>query len=205
MRRPSRILLRLVIAVFVLLLLLLVALMLLPDNRNRNPRLPFDTNGYIATHTIEFFPSHLPPHASLKTRLWFAYYKARQTIKPYQVDPTKVTFGAVPLGLHQIQVSLNDCMLASGTRYFMPTNIAVGNVRLGGSNALNGRQWITACETALQTGMPEVLDPQTRKMRPEKLVLIRYPKQETILVLTASQATEFRRTNNTGVIDDASH
>ncbi len=200
MRRPPRILFRLAIAIFILLLLLVTALLLVPHTA-LPPPLPFDTNGYIVTHTIEFFPSHLPPHASLKTRLWFVYYKAWQTIKPYQMDPTNVTFGAIPFGLHAIQPSLNDCMLASGTRYFMPTNVAVGTVQFGGTNALNGKQWITACETALQTGMPEILDPHTRSMRPEKLVLIRYPKQKAVLVLTAPEAAEFRRTNNTGVID----
>jgi hypothetical protein len=200
MRRPSRILVRLAVAVVALLLLLLVVLLLVPDSAPQPP-LPFDTNAYFVTHAIEYFPSHLPLTASLKVRLWFGYFKLWETIHPYEPDPTNTTFAAVPFGPQPIAVSLNGCTQASGTRYFMPTNIAVGFIRFGGSNALNGRQWIAACETALQTGMPEILDPHTRSMRPEKLVLIRYPKQKTVLILTATEAAEFRHTNSTGVID----
>jgi hypothetical protein len=183
------------------MLLLLAGLLLVPETTSKPPPLPFDTNGYFATHAIEFFPSHLPLHASLKDRLWFGYFKLWQMIHPYEPDPTNTTFAAIPFGPQPIEVSLNGCTQADGPRYFMPTDIAVGFIRFGGSNALNGRQWIAACETALQTGMPEILDPHTRSMRPEKLVLIRYPKQKTVLVLTATEAAEFRRTNSTGFID----
>jgi hypothetical protein len=200
MRRPSQILVRLTVAVVALLLLLLGVLLLIPDTSPQSP-VPFSTNGYFVTQAIEYFPSHLLPHASLQERFWFGYFKLRQIIHPYQPEPTNTTFAAVPFGTQSIEVMLNECTETSGTRYFMPPDIATGTIQFGSSTALDGRQWITACETALQTGMPEILDPHTRSMRPGKLVLIRYPKHKAVLILTATEAEEFRRTNSTGVID----
>lgn len=111
------------------------------------------------------------------------------------------TFAANPFMACSIRGFLNQSMQVSGTRYLMPPDVAVGSVQFGTTNALNGRLWIAAFEAALETNKPSILDPQTRGMRQQNLVLIRYPKQKTVLVLTASGAAEFRRTNSTGVID----
>jgi hypothetical protein len=202
MRRPSRILVRLAFALVALLLLLLVVLLLIPDTAPpAPPPLPFDTNGYATTTSYEIFPTHLPTHASFKTRVSFVYFKLWDAFHQYHLDPTSTTFATNPVMACSIQGLLNQCMQASGTRYLMPPDIATGTVRFGNSKVLNGRQWIAAFEAALETNRPSFWDGKTKSRHSENLVLIRYPKQKTVLVLTATEAAEFRRTNSTGIID----
>lgn len=142
-----------------------------------------------------------PPHASLGLRLRFAYWRLSEKLHPYQPNPANTTYAASPVVPCSIQGLLNECMQTSGTRYLMPLGVAAGTVRFGNAIALDGRQWIDSFESALQTNRPSVFDPQSKRPHQENLVLIRYPKQKTVLVLPASKAQEFRRTNSTGVIN----
>ncbi len=203
--RAPQILRWLAAAVGALALALLIAHFLIPNVKSKPPPpLPFDTNGLVATTTYEIFPSHLPPHPSLKVWLLFAYLKLSR-YDPSRPNPTNTTFPAGPIGRCSIQGLLNQCNQASGVRYLMPIGVAVGIVQFGCSNALDGSQWITAFETALQSNQPDVWDAQTKRTHRENLVLIRYPEQRTVLVLPASAALEFRRTNQTGFIDPPGH
>ena len=200
--RASRILLRSAVTVGVLMLLLLGCLLLMPEPKTKVlPPLPFDTNAYSSTTMYEIFPTHLPPHPTLKDRFAVAYFKLLSTFKPYRPDPTNTTFAASPVGSCSIMGFLDQCMQASGVRYLMSREVSVGIVKFGTTNALNGRQWIPAFENALETASPGWWDASARKWQSENLALIRYPAQHTVLVLTQSQAREFRRTNSTGVID----
>jgi hypothetical protein len=200
MRRPSRILFRLAVAVFVLLLLLVVAFLLVPDRALQPPPLPFNTNGYFVTRSYNFFPPP-PPNAPPMRRFWYACFKFSQKLHPYQMNPTNTTFAAMPVGLCSISGFLNQCTQASDMHYFMPSNIAAGVVYFGSPIALNGRQWIDAFENVLQTDGPSLYDPLSKTRLQQNLVLIRYPKQKAVLVLTSSDAWAFRQTNNTGAID----
>jgi hypothetical protein len=199
--RASKIFFRLLIAVVALMFLLLVALLLIPDTGRRMPSLPFDTNGYIVTTTFDVMSLHPPPHASLGLRLRFAYWRLSEKLHPYEPNPTNTTYAASPVVPCSIQGLLNECMQTSGTRYMMPLDVAAGSVHFGNAIALDGRQWIDSFESALQTNTPEWWDFKAKRRYYENLVLIRYPEQKTVLVLPASAAREFRRTNSTGIID----
>ena len=87
---------------------------------------------------------------------------------------------------------LNQCMEISGWQYLIETNVASGSVDFGHTNVLNGEQWVSAFENALQTGMPQWLDPKTKKFRKENLVLIRFPEQKTVLVLSKDKAAKYQ-------------
>ena len=200
--RAPKIFVRLVIVVFALAFLLLVTLMLIPDAKPKPPPpLPFDASGYTATTTYEVFPSHLPARPTLRDRLSFAYVKLCGKFGPKEHDPTNWTFAASGVGVSGVQALLNQCAQASGVRYLMPPDLAAGTVQFGNSSALNGRQWIASVETALQTKTPDWWDSRAKKRDQENLVLIRYPEQKTVLVLPASEAERYRRTNSTGVTD----
>jgi hypothetical protein len=204
--RASRILFRFTVVAGALMLVLLVVLFLIPDAETKpSPPLPFGTNGLVATTTYEIFPSHLPPHPSLKDRLVFAYVKLWLRYDPSRPNPTNWSFAASPVALCSIQGLLNQCNQASGVRYLMPIGVAVGGVQFGNSNALSGARWIASFEAALQSNTPDLWDAQTKRTHGENLVLIRYPEQRTVLVLPASEAIEFRRTNQTGVMDPPGH
>ena len=201
MRRSSRILVRLIITLFVLLLGLIAVLMLVPDTAFQPLPPPFSTNGYFVTRAYDLFPPP-PSNAPPIRRLWYTFFKFSQKLHPYQPNPTNTTITPMPVSLCSISGLLNQCTQISGVRYYMPPNIAAGAVYSGGSpTPLNGRQWIDAFESVLQTNGPSIYDPSTRIWLQQNLVLIRYPKQKAVLVLTSSDAWEFRRTNSTGTID----
>ena len=202
--RASKIFFRLLITMVALMFLLVIALILIPDTGRRSPPLPFDTNGYVATATYEVMSFHPSPHASLGLRLRFAYWRLSQKLHPYEPNPTNTTYAASPVMPCSIQGLLNECTQTSGTRYLMLQSVAAGTVRFGNATALNGRQWIDSFESALQTNKPSLFDPQSKRPHQENLVLIRYPEQQTVLVLPASAARELRRTNSTGVVESPS-
>ena len=86
---------------------------------------------------------------------------------------------------------LNQCMEISGWQYLMDKNVSAGTVRFGCKTKMNGEQWVTAFEEALQTGTPEWWD-TNRKMRQENLVLVRFPKEKTVLVLPKDKASKYQ-------------
>jgi hypothetical protein len=73
-------------------------------------------------------------------------------------------------------------MDTGGTRYFIEKNVAAGAVMFGSTNVLNGQQWISAFESALQSGEAEWWDPETKGFRKEKLTLFRYDPQTTLVL-----------------------
>jgi hypothetical protein len=174
---------------------------MIPDTKPKSPPLPFDTSGYIATTSYEIFPTRLPPHPSMRDRLNVAWNRLWKGLGHSEHDAASWAMGPTPVRTEVIQGLLNQCMQTSGVRYLMPRAITAGTVQFGNSNMLNGRQWIASVEAALETNNPDWWDYQAKKWDRENLVLIRYPEQKTVLVLPTSMALEFRRTNNTGIID----
>jgi hypothetical protein len=68
-----------------------------------------------------------------------------------------------------------------------------GMVNFGAPKAMNGEEWVAAFENALQTNRPawsERVGNRSR-WRQENLVLIRYPDQKTVLVLTKEKAAKY--------------
>jgi hypothetical protein len=160
--------------------------------------LPFDAGGLVATTSPTI--ASLPPNASLKDRisqiLIFKVMTKLQRANKYLFPPTPTTNRCSVQGL------LNECAGVTGERYLMPPFVAAGTVRFGNTNALNGPQWVSAFENALETGTPEWWDAEQKKMREENLVLIRFPEQKTVLVLPQEKAAEFQRTNQFGKVDE---
>jgi len=157
----------------------------------------FDAGGLIATTPPTI--ASLPPNASLKDRISYILIvkvmtKAQSATK-HLFPPTPTTNRCSVQGL------LNQCTGVTGERYLMPPFVAAGTVRFGNTNTLNGPQWVSAFENALQTGTPEWWDAEQKKMRDENLVLIRFPEQKTVLVLPQEKAAEFQRTNTFGKVD----
>jgi hypothetical protein len=198
----SRLLWRITLAIPLIILVLALVLFLIPEPGPKPPApLPFDTNGLTSTTTFEIFPSKLPPNPSFKDYISFAWLKLMLRIWGDKPNPHSWTFPISPTSTCQIQVLLNQCMQSSGVRYLMPTGVAVGTLQFGTTNVLDGVQMIKAVEHALRTASPEVFDSLPGRPHSENLVLIRYPEQNTVLVLTKTTAAEFRRTNSSGIID----
>jgi hypothetical protein len=80
----------------------------------------------------------------------------------------------------------------SGWRYLIDKDVAAGTVAFGNDRALNGEEWITAFENALQNNTPQWWDAKAKHFRQGNLVLIRYPAQKTILVLPKDKAGKYR-------------
>jgi hypothetical protein len=198
--RLTRILFRLVLAFVGLALLLLITLLLWPDPKTKAPPpLPFDTNSLVACVPHPLIPLQLPPHPTMGQRLAFRLFKLSQALSSSKSTGTW-SFAASPIGPCMIQGLLNECANASGTNYYLPLKVTTGTVRFGNTNTLDGPHWVSAFEHALQTGNPDWWNSEAKRREQENLVLIRYPEQKAILVLPASAAREFRKTNSTGII-----
>jgi len=107
-------------------------------------------------------------------------------------DLANTTFSPTPVQPCSISGLLDQCMQTTGTHYLVDKEVAAGSVQFGNSKSLNGSQWVAAFEHALQTARPEWWDQATRKMRRENLVLIRFPKQKTVLVLPPDKAKKYQ-------------
>jgi len=87
---------------------------------------------------------------------------------------------------------LNQCMEISGWQYLIDKNVAAGTVKFGPLKEMTGKEWVAAFENALQTGTPEWWDGKTKRLRKENLVLIRFPEQNTVLVLPKDKAVKYQ-------------
>lgn len=76
-------------------------------------------------------------------------YRRQQTPK----NPAAIQFSSSPVRLCSIQGLLTQAMEVSGTGYLIAVEIA-GTVDFGHTNTLNGLQWITAFEKAIETSPP---------------------------------------------------
>jgi hypothetical protein len=56
----------------------------------------------------------------------------------------------------------------------------------------NGEEWVDAFESALQTNKPEWWAAKKNGFRRENLVLIRFPKEKTVLVLPKEKAAKYQ-------------
>ena len=106
--------------------------------------------------------------------------------------PLNYTFPITPVQRCSISGLLNQCMQLSGWRYLIDKEVAAGSVKFGNAKVLNGEEWLTAFENALQTNTPEWWDAKLKRQRQENLVLIRYPKLKTVLVLPKDKATKYQ-------------
>ena len=69
--------------------------------------------------------------------------------------PLNSSFPISPVRRCSISGLLNQCMELSGWRYLIDKEVAAGGVKFGNSKVLNGEEWLTAFEYALQTNTPE--------------------------------------------------
>jgi RNA polymerase sigma factor (sigma-70 family) len=115
-----------------------------------------------------------------------------QFMKENRGHPLNTTFAASPVVRCSISGLLDQCMELSGWSYLIDKNVAAGSVQFGNAKALNGEEWLTAFENALQTNTPEWWDAKTKRFHHENLVLIRYPGQKTILVLPKEKAAKYQ-------------
>ena len=106
--------------------------------------------------------------------------------------PLNSSFPISPVQRCSISGLLNQCMELSGWRYLIDKEVAAGGVKFGSSKVLNGEEWLTAFENALQTNKPEWWDAKLKRQRQENLVLIRYPKQKIVLVLPKDKAEKYQ-------------
>ena len=83
-------------------------------------------------------------------------------------------------------------MEVSGWHYLIDKEVSAGGVNFGWSKVLNGEEWVTAFENALQTNAPEWWDAKLKRQRQENLVLIRYPNQKIVLVLPKDKAVKYQ-------------
>jgi hypothetical protein len=98
----------------------------------------------------------------------------------------------VPPSKYVIGGTLNECMMATDTCYFVDTDVSAGTVLFGHTEPLKAAQWVVAFESALQTGTPEWWDSKQKRFRKGNLVLIRYPKQKIVLVLPKEKAAKYQ-------------
>ena len=107
-------------------------------------------------------------------------------------DMLSYSFPISPIQRCSISGLLDQCMDMSGWQYLINTNAAAGTVEFGNSRVINGKEWVAAFENALQNGKPEWWDQKGKRFRRENLVLIRYPKQKIVLVVTKEEAAKYQ-------------
>jgi RNA polymerase sigma factor (sigma-70 family) len=107
--------------------------------------------------------------------------------------PTSYTFPISAAERCSISGLLNQCMEVSGWQYLIDKEVSAGSVQFGCPKVLNGQEWVTAFENALQTGTPEwwTRDGGKGQFRRENLVLIRYPKEKVVLVVPKEKAARY--------------
>ena len=106
--------------------------------------------------------------------------------------PLNYTFPITAVQLSSINGLLNQCMEVSGWRYLMDKEVAAGSVKFGCPKVYNGEEWVAAFESALQTNKPEWWVAKKNGFRRENLVLIRFPKEKTVLVLPKEKAAKYQ-------------
>jgi RNA polymerase sigma factor (sigma-70 family) len=106
--------------------------------------------------------------------------------------PLNYTFPITPVQLCSINGLLNQCMEVSGWRYLMDKEVAAGSVKFGCPKVFNGEEWVAAFENALQTNTPEWWVAKKKGFRRENLILIRFPKEKTVLVLPKDKAVKYQ-------------
>jgi RNA polymerase sigma factor (sigma-70 family) len=109
--------------------------------------------------------------------------------------PLNYSFPATPVQFSSIEGLLNQCMEVSGWHYLVEKDVAMGGmVKFGYPKVLNGEEWVAAFENALQTNQPGWLEraKNRSRWRTDNLVLIRYPDQKIVLVLTKEKAAKYK-------------
>lgn len=131
-----------------------------------------------------------PAGAGPIQRLWVSYYNWR--MRHGSKNPTNYSFGVSAPSPCSIHGLLNQCMEMTGTRYLMAKEVSAGSVTFGHSNVLNGAQWTTAFELALQTNRPGWFDYTTKQMRQENLLLLR-EKGGVVKVIPPSRLADYQK------------
>ncbi len=106
--------------------------------------------------------------------------------------PATFTFPVAAKESCSISGLLDQCMEVTGWRYLIDKDVSAGSVVFGAAHVMHGAEWVAAFERALETGHPEWWDSKTKRMRQENLILIRYPRWETVLVLPRDKAARYR-------------
>jgi RNA polymerase sigma factor (sigma-70 family) len=106
--------------------------------------------------------------------------------------PLTYTFPIEPVQRCSISGLLDQCMEISGWRYLIDKDVSAGSVEFGCPKVLNGQEWVTAFENALQTNTPEWWVPKKKGFRKENLVLIRFPKEKIVLVLPKDKVSKYQ-------------
>ncbi len=153
------------------------------------PPLPFDEKQFVAT----VMPAYFTPNYTVPQKLFFAVL----TPMEWMFGSGKSSWSFSPSGAItkcSVQGILIECMQVTSNRYLMPLSVAAGSVDFPHTNVLNGPQFVAAFEGALHTNGVEFWD--KGKMRHEKIEILRFPKQKTLVVLPASEVAEFIRTNH---------
>ena len=178
----------------VVLLCLLAVVFFLVAPPPKLPPLPFDASNYVATIRIKYFTPKT--NGSVKDRLVSSLRSWNEDLEFRNPDPHKWSFGPSGIGNSSIMGYLNQSMSISGNTYYLSQSVSPGTFLFGQTNTLDGAQWVAAVEAALQSPATQALNLKTRSMEAGGLVLFRFPEQRAVLVLTQSEAAEFRRTNS---------
>jgi hypothetical protein len=131
-------------------------------------------------------PRNLPVPQRL---LWTVAQYQRRHRKP---NAAAYTFPAKPVGPCSIQGLLNQCMEVTGTQYFIAVEIA-GTVEFGHTNRLNGAQWVTAFEHAIEASGPVVCYDYARKRNFQDRMLIIRERPGVVKIVPCTKLAEYRK------------
>src|SRR5664279_2317388 len=130
-----------------------IGLLFWPSDPENSPYDLRNADGKPRFYATTFSEMQMPPNLFLHQRLYWSWlqYKRRHGKR----HPASYSFPAREIQRWQIAELLNLCMEVSGTRYLIAVEIA-GQVEVGSTNALNGAQWVVACEHAIETSKPVI-------------------------------------------------
>jgi len=135
---------------------------------------PYDlsrADGKSRFYATSYPKTQLPPDATVKQRFhgWWKKIQERFGKK----NPAAWNFPATPVRFCSLSGLLTQCMEVSGTQYYIAVEIS-GTIEFGNTNVLNGAQWVTAFEHAIETNGPSICYDYGKKQNfKDKLLLIR--------------------------------
>jgi hypothetical protein len=135
-----------------------------------------------------------PPNLTLPQRLSWKWRQYRQ--HHAKRTPSAYIIAAPPVVPYTIQELLDSCMELTGTQYLIAVEIA-GGVEFGTTNSLNGAQWVTAIEHAIETSKPVVCYDYTKKRNFQDTLLLVRDRPGVVKVVPRTKLTEYQ---NAGLI-----
>lgn len=189
-RSRNRPALRPLLVVAVLGIAAFIGLLFWPSDPENSPYDLRNGDGKPRFYATTFSEVQMPPNLSLRQRLYWSWLQQKR--RHGKRHPAAYSFPAREIQPWQISDLLTLCMEISGTRYLIAVEIA-GQVEVGSTNALNGAQWVAACEHAIETSKPVICYDWAKHRNFQDTLLLIRERPGLVKVLPRTKLAEYQK------------